>query len=46
MISTLLRPLTHTLALALVLAHTILDTPLPKLPDWDKTNNPTHNPHP
>ncbi|WP_274521216.1 hypothetical protein [Rhodococcus rhodochrous] len=44
MISTLLlRPVARTLAVALVLADTVLATRTPQLPDWDDTGNPAYH---
>ncbi|WP_206025817.1 hypothetical protein, partial [Rhodococcus sp. 14C212] len=41
MICTLvLRPVARALAVTLVLAHTVLATRIPQLPDWDDTGNP------
>lgn len=41
MICTLvLRPVARALAVTLVLAHTVLATRIPELPDWDNAGNP------
>ncbi|WP_302070840.1 hypothetical protein [Rhodococcus ruber] len=41
MLSTLvLRPVARTLAVALLLADTVLATRTPPLPDWDDAGNP------
>jgi len=40
MFSAVLRPVTFTVAVALVLAHAVLDASVPDLLDWDEEGHP------
>ncbi|MGW0021021.1 hypothetical protein ACWDUD_22095 [Rhodococcus sp. NPDC003382] len=38
-----LRPVALTIAVALILADTVLATRIPELPDWDEAGNPVRH---
>ncbi|MGW0026359.1 hypothetical protein [Rhodococcus sp. NPDC003383] len=41
--SFVLRPVARTIAVALILADTVLATRIPELPDWDEAGNPVRH---